>query len=321
MKKNINILMLGAGKRVSLCERLIASGKSMGIEVSLFAYELDNLVPIASLATIVVGLRWSSPEISNHVVDVIKKYNIDLVLPLMDEGTVFLSKIKPLIASEKPETWACVSSPDICACFLDKKLSEAWFLENNVPVPRLKDGPTFPMLAKSRLGYGSRGIHHLQSREALAAFERDHVATSYLYQPIITGQEYTIDAYVTRTGKILGCVTRQRWEMLGGEVNKGKTLREDALINECHRILSIGGFEGPITLQAIKSQSDGEFYFIEINPRFGGGVIHSLQAGARFDLAVISEAAGVEPPNCDSWQENLVMMRANREFFTYANNN
>jgi carbamoylphosphate synthase large subunit len=78
------------------------------------------------------------------------------------------------------------------------------------------------------------------------------------------------------------------------------------------RILAAGGFEGPITFQAI--ERDGRCWFIEGNLRFGGGVIVSIEAGADFAWLLVREALGrsVEPV---SWREGVLMTRAYREVF------
>ncbi len=77
-------------------------------------------------------------------------------------------------------------------------------------------------------------------------------------------------------------------------------------------MLHTRGFLGPITLQAIEGAGDP--WFIEINPRFGGGVILSIEAGADYPRLLIREALGrpVEPVE---WREGVLMTRAFREVF------
>ena len=49
---------------------------------------------------------------------------------------------------------------------------------------------------------------------------------------------------------------------------------------------------GPITVQLIRNTTDGKDYFIEINPRFGGGSPLSMKAGADSAQALVKLIQG-----------------------------
>ena len=315
---SVNILLLGAGKRVSLCEHFLEAGVAEGVQVRLFGYETSPLVPISSCAKIIVGKKWADPDFESDLRRVIEAHNIHVILPLMDGATVALARLKDRLEKSRPSLWAVASAPKTCEIFFDKSFADEWFASHGVLSPRLKDENAFPQIAKLRTGFGSRGMVRLHNAADAAVLRSRPDFKEYLVQPLIEGTEYTIDAYVSRQGDVVGVVTRIRLEVADGEVSKGVTRREDELIRECARILQTASFEGPVTLQAIKSKTDGRFYFLEINPRFGGGVIHSLKAGANFVRILLREYLGRPTPKVESWQEGLVMMRANREFWTYA---
>ena len=54
---------------------------------------------------------------------------------------------------------------------------------------------------------------------------------------------------------------------------------------------------------------------MEINPRFGGGVITTIQAGGDIPSMIINDYLNIKNIPVKSWTQNLMMMRANREFF------
>ena len=56
---------------------------------------------------------------------------------------------------------------------------------------------------------------------------------------------------------------------------------DEKIIEECERIVEKFKPVGPITVQLIRQNVTGDDYFIEINPRFGGGAPLSMKAGAR----------------------------------------
>ena len=61
MKQAVNIMFLGGAKRVSMGRMLIAAGAQLGMEVNLFSYELSREVPVAEIATVIIGRRWNDP--------------------------------------------------------------------------------------------------------------------------------------------------------------------------------------------------------------------------------------------------------------------
>ena len=60
---------------------------------------------------------------------------------------------------------------------------------------------------------------------------------------------------------------------------------------------------------------------MEINPRLGSGVVASIEAGADVCLNILNEYLEIPNDFNYSWKENLLMVRAYREFYFYANNN
>lgn len=308
----IRILLLGAGNRVSLCEWLLESGKKYNTEIKLCSIEIKNPVPISEYATIILGEKASSPTFERSIIDTINQYKINIVLPLMDSLCTSLSKYKENI-EKQTGAWLVVSSYDICNTMEDKVLSEKWFIDHGVKVPF---GPDFPRIFKSRRGYGSRDMFRCNSEKDLKLYrELKGSLDGYFDQPIIEGPEYTVDAYVCKQGYMVGAVSRERLTVVNGEVNTGITKRQPELLEEVRRILSFPGFVGPITLQFIKCKTSGHWYCIEINPRAGGGLIQSLRAGANYCECLLAEHLEVPLPDCSNWKENLLMMRANREFW------
>ena len=64
------------------------------------------------------------------------------------------------------------------------------------------------------------------------------------------------------------------------------------IIEECKKIVEEFKPVGPITVQLIRQKITGDDYFIEINPRFGGGAPLSIKAGANSAKALLACLAG-----------------------------
>ena len=313
--QKVNILFLGGAKRVSLAERFISAGKKAGLDVSIFSYELDKLVPISAIGEVIIGLKWKDENLYDHLLQIIKEKQINIVLPFVDPATIVVSKLKKLAKN----VFIPVSDEDKCATFFNKKTAQGWFLANNFPVPVYKN--ELPAIAKPVTGSASQGIIILKTQAQLDYFNENHQTENYLLQQFIDGEEYTVDCYISKQQKILANIPRKRIEITGGEVTKSITENNPEIIDLTKQILQKSGLTGPVNVQFLKEKSTGKLYIMEVNPRFGGGVITSIEAGADMPLMLLQELQGEEPKEVTSWKDKLVMMRANREFFTYATDN
>ena len=312
MNNEINILFLGGAKRVSLAERLIAAGKQLGRTVNIFSYELDKYVPISGVGKIISGLKWKDPEIFNHLQKTIEENNIHILLPYVDPATIVAAGFKP-----KSNIFIPVSDLAVCETFFNKTNAQEWFLKNGFPVPLAKQ--KLPMIAKPVTGSASQGIMIIKSQTELSNFENDYNQSDYVLQQYIDADEYTVDCYIDGNYHLLTAVPRKRLEVTAGEVTKSITQKEDKIIEMAASIIAKSKLRGPVNVQFLKEKNTGEIFVMEVNPRFGGGVINSIEAGADIAAMLLKEYLGIPNKPVTDWKENLLMMRANREFFTICN--
>ena len=66
------------------------------------------------------------------------------------------------------------------------------------------------------------------------------------------------------------------------------------MIEEMKKLVSDFKPSGQITVQLIQDEKTGDNYYIEINPRFGGGAPLSIKAGADSALATLELISGKE---------------------------
>ncbi len=313
--KDIRLLFLGGAKRVSLAERFLGSAKKLDIAMSIYSYELNQYVPIADVAEIIVGLKWNDPEILDHLSEMIKKLSINMIIPSLDPATLIASQLKQKFAG----LFIPVSDYNNCAIFFNKQKANAWFIENGFQIPELNDN--LPFIAKPKEGSASKGIIAVTSEREKISFYDKHNVSDYVIQRFINGDEYTIDCYVSKKGRILCVVPRKRLEVVSGEVIRTVTIRDEEIIELSSRILEKSKLIGPITIQCIKEINTGAIYFIEINPRFGGGAICSIEAGADIPYLLLCDYLGKELKPMMDWEEHVLMARCYRETFFHANYN
>jgi carbamoyl-phosphate synthase large subunit len=194
-----------------------------------------------------------------------------------------------------------VSSPETIAIGTNKVATGAFFRANGFRTPHVLTeaeivalrASDFPLFAKPAEGSSSIGAGVVGSADELRV--RRAADPSLVVMELIRGEEYTIDVYVDFQGVPQCAVPRLRLEARAGEISKGITVRDEALITLSLEVArKLPGAIGCLTLQAFKV-ADGGYVFIEINPRFGGGYPLSWHAGADYPRWMIEEAVGRVP--------------------------
>lgn len=314
MKKKINILFLGGAKRVSLAEHLQKAGRCRGIDVIIHSYELDKFVPIGKIGNVIKGLKWTDSNIFCDLLSVIDQYQIDIVLPFVDRAIEIAAFLR-----EKTKAFIPISSVDMCKTMYDKVESSRWFEANGIPQPmvyKMLHEIKYPAILKPRNGSASKGIVIVNMSKEVEGLDLE----KYLVQKYIPNAvEYTVDCYVSQKGIPTSIVPRIRLETTGGEVTKTITKYNQKLIDTAYNILQSGEFRGPITIQFIANNTEEQYYVMEINPRFGGGVIGSIEAGSRTLEMLLDEYEGKEIYTVTDWSENVLMTRYMKEV-VYADN-
>ncbi|TAN00284.1 MAG: ATP-grasp domain-containing protein [Chitinophagaceae bacterium] len=308
----IKILFLGASKRVSLIEYFLKSANELNVGLELYSCEHESkFYPISQYASIIPGPDFKQPEFGFWLNDFLKAKGIDIVIPNMDAATVALSYFKET-KKEFEASWMVVSNYELCIKMEDKILSDEFFKSKNIPVP-LNSTDIFPKYIKNRFGFGGRDTYIVKNQKDLNRFFQNVSTDKYIIQDEVKGQESTVDIYFSRQGVLIGYIIRDRYEVSDGEVMSCSTREpyeiEKELIN---KVCAIPGWQGCITLQYIRDGNN--ITVIEINPRFGGGVTCSIEAGLDMPLYLLSEYIKI-PYKLPDHFKKIYMTRARKDYF------
>jgi carbamoyl-phosphate synthase large subunit len=147
-----------------------------------------------------------------------------------------------------------------------------------VPQTALPGGADIPgpWIVKPRSARGSRGLRYADDHAQLADALR--CLDDAIVQTRVSGHEFTVDALVDRDGEVVGAVPRWRLETKAGISTKGRTFHDDRVIDGVTSVLGAIGLRGAANVQGFVDGDD--VTFIEVNPRFSGGLSLSLAAGA-----------------------------------------
>ena len=311
--KKIKIMMLGGARRVSMAELFKRSGVRIGREVEIISYELLEQVPIALVGKVIVGLRWSDPNVVADIVKVAKEYEVDIILPFVDGAIEIALKVRQHL----PGVFVPVGDFEINRTMFDKVEAAKAFEKAGIPIPKTYTAinAKMPAIAKPRKGSASRGIKIFHTLDELMQLEN---LSDYLVQEYIENRdEYTVDCYVSQKGEILTVVPRVRLEVMGGEVTRTITCRNATLDKLSRQVIETFGLKGPVTLQFLHDLDRNRYLLMEVNPRLGGGVVCSIYAGAPITDYIIDESRGITLNPCDDWAYNTLMARYQKEAIFY----
>lgn len=315
-----NILFTSSGRRVSLIKLFKEVYHTNNISGKIITADLKNSAPSAFIS----DKHYIVPRVDNgnyllELLKICEKENINLVIPLIDTELLLLSENRHLFEELDVKLFVSGTLLNEIAC--DKVKTYQFFKENNIETPKVFSNEEltekiyeFPLLIKPYNGSSSKGVTKVHTEKELSFF-KDYIANS-IVQEFIEGIEYTVDVMVDFYGNIKTIVPRRRIETRAGEVSKGITKKDIDIIHAVEKVINVLPEPiGCLTLQCFK-KDNGDITFIEINPRFGGGIPLSIKAGANFPLWTINSTKGEKFLEEDfSWKENLTMLRYDEAIF------
>ena len=317
--KKLNILFTSVGRRVELIRYFRKAYKDLGLGGRIVAVDIDPLAP----ALQEVDKAYIVPPVSDSkYIPTLKRIccleQIDLVFPLIDPDIPVLSHHRGDLEDGGAKV---VVVPEEAAFIAgDKWLTYKFFRQIGVPAPKSwlpqnieLNGVEYPLFIKPRFGSAGKGAFKVNDERELLFF-MDYVSDPII-QEYIPGPEITNDVLCDFSGNVIGVVSRQRIEVRWGEVAKGKTIMDSNIMHYCVVIAKALRAIGPITVQCILR--DGEPYFIEINPRFGGGAPLGFAAGMLSPHWLLALASGlkVDIPPLGTYKVGLYMTRFDDSFF------
>jgi len=309
-----NLLFTSSGRRVSLIRDFKETYRRHGYAGRVITADLKATAPTAFYSDRhYLVPRVTDPAYIDRLLEICREERIRALIPLIDTELTLLAASRERF--EREGVRLVLSSPLLNEIAFDKAGTYQFFRAHDIPTPRvysdeeLKRGEhRFPLIVKPRTGSSGQGVTVVRNERELEFF-KEYIPGS-MVQELVRGEEYTLDAFVDFGGRIKTIVPRLRVETRAGEVSKGITRKDPVLISAAASVVEcLPGAVGCITLQCFK-QEDGGLSFIEINPRFGGGVPLSIAAGADFPLWTIRMCRGMELGEPDySWKDNLSMYR------------
>lgn len=264
--------------------------------------------------------RAEDPGFFDAVCSIVKSQRIELLIPIIDYEFDALANGADHLATLGCEV--AIAPPDAVRRCLDKMRTYKLFLEcglvtpPTIPLERHAEwSEGFPVIAKPVEGRGSIDVSRLENGAEAARLNDARPAGSMLLQSYVEGREVTVDFITDGAGQLLGYVPRYRLEVKSGVSYKGKTFHSPAIGEAVAKIVAALDYRGPGNLQYMET-GQGPL-FIEINPRFSGGLPLTVAAGLNGPALLVDLARGlkVTPRPGSDFQAGLCMARYWEEIF------
>ena len=311
--KEINVLILSAGRRVELINCFKAARDKLDIKGNVIAVDISSTAPALYFA----DKRFIVPRINSEdyislIISLCIENNISLVVPTIDTELEKLAKNKRLI-ERVTNARVMISDYESVAVCCDKFKTVEFFEKYGFGYPKVvtesdieSGNYEFPLFIKPLNGSSSINAFKVNNKKELVFF------LEYIKEPIlqecVCGKEYTVDCFSDFDGNIITVVPRLRIATRGGEVLKGRVEKNRTIIEEVKRLIKKSGFVGQVTVQCFLCEDDN-IKFIEINPRFGGGAPMSIMAGADSCENLYRLISGESLIYNEDWRDGITISR------------
>lgn len=237
---------------------------------------------------------------------------VNLLIPIMENELDKISSQLDLFKKFNP----IVSSHETILLCNDKIICNKLIDSIDIKIPQtfnVFNSNDLPLIIKPKNGTGSTNIKVFRETSDISLVDIN--TDNFIIQKYISGKEYTVDCYSSLDNSFIECVPRERIATKGGLSTQTKTVDKRELIDLCQQILKKIKIKGPSNIQFIED-STGSIYFIEINPRFGGAYIASIEAGLNAPLFLLNEING-DKIEYHGYKKNLLMMRYWQEVYEH----
>lgn len=306
----MNILFTGVGRRIELLQAFRNAALVLNKDLKIFGADMAGTAPALSYCDYtrkVVAMK--DPEYIDNLIQICSNDQIDLLIPTIDTDLLVLSENKRKF--EAIGTKVMISTPEMIRICRDKNNTSQFFVNCGLHAPmpindwREYKG-AYPVFIKPKDGSSSINAFKVENIKELESYAGQ--IEEYIVQPFVKGTEYTIDIFCNWEGEPISIVPRERMKVRAGEVLKTRITMDSKMISEAKALCKAFKPCGPMTVQLIRDRN-GADWFIEINPRFGGGAPLSMKAGARSAEAVLKMLDGEQVEYCTDVADHAVYSR------------
>ncbi len=314
-----NILITSAGKRVALTKYFKETLNRFYPDAKVFTTDMN---PLMAPAGFVSDGCFKVPRVTDAsytmlLLKLCEDNEVGMVIAMIDTELLILADLKKEFADRG--IYVMVSDRSFVELCRDKRNTGDFFERHGVRIPKAidKTHPVFPMFAKPYDGSLSTNLHYIQCADDLTQKVLNDPKLLFMeYIDKTVYKEYTVDMYYGKDNRVKCIVPRERIEIRAGEINKGRTAKNEIIAFLKEKLGYIKGCVGCVCIQLFFHPEKHDIVGIEINPRFGGGYPLSYMAGGNFPELLIREYfMGETVEYFDDWMDGMLMLRYDDAIF------
>jgi carbamoyl-phosphate synthase large subunit len=216
----------------------------------------------------------SDPDYVNWLKLIIRKHNIDLIIPGIEAD--MYKWVENIPELEEAGTKLLLNKTDLISLCSDKWVFYESFIKENTPYSidttlnsdyyHLVNEFGLPFILKPRRGFGSKGIIIVDSIEKFSKY-KDDVGAILMAQRIVGNidEEFTTSAFCDGTGGYFAIMTLRRKLSKEGFTEKAEVIGMSDIADAVSKLCKIFKPIGPTNFQFRKDK--GLLKLLEINPR------------------------------------------------------
>lgn len=165
----------------------------------------------------------------------------------------------------------------------------------------------FPVFVKPVCGSASIAVSRVEDEAQLDYLFSRH--QDLMIQEWLNGQEIGADCYIDLvSGETVSIFTKKKLLMRSGETDKAVSFKDEKLFRLIEQFNRDFGFTGQIDIDIF--DVGGEYYFSEVNPRFGGGYPHAYACNVNHMRLIANNVRGIaNARHIGAYEEGVYMMK------------
>ena len=271
------VLLTSSGRKLPMYRALNEAAARVDRSLVAVAGDISELNPILYAAEEFWRMPPTDSLDRSKLVSMLVERQVTLVIPSRNGELRFWSAIRDDLLSAGIDV--VISEDESLRFCLDK--FEFWSLGQEMGLPFIptslveEDWRGSSLVVKERFGSGSKNLHLDVSKKEAKKIAQN--LEKPIFQPYVSGEEISIDAYLDKSTKVHGLVLRKRDLVRHGESVITTTFRNQELECQAREILEALRLRGPVVMQGLITSSG--LRIIEVNPRFGGASTASISVG------------------------------------------
>lgn len=302
-----------------------------GFSGKLIGLIYDSLEPgiymkdIASKCYLIPYPSSGLEQLYQRILQIHEKEKLDLIIPCLDSELYGFAKIQDRLSAVGIKTFL----PTIDQLNIRAKDKLFDFCKSNgINVPKnilanslqdmysISNNFTYPIAVKG-IFYDAYIANNFE--EALTAFNKLRVKWGYpiILQEFVRGDEFNVVALGDGKGNMVGAVPMRKLYITDkGKGWAGVTLDNPILLEISKKVIEKVKWRSGMELEFIKSAETGEYFLLEINPRFPAWVYLAPSAGQNLPYALVRLAMGENVEPYTNYTSGTIFVRSSWDLIT-----